>query len=81
MSTVKMNGLTAVITHKTEGRKVVGSHVYIAIQTSQGNIGVASALLGGKYNQEQGLQEFKKNTGRFNTIQAGFEMAKAMNLI
>jgi len=81
MSSIKINGLVSVITHKTEGKKVVGSHVFIALNTSNGNIGVASALLGGKWNETQALTEFKKNQKRFALIQKGFDMAKAMQLV
>ncbi len=81
----KLHGLTAVITYVTEqrGRRwvVVGSNCYVAIKTDKGNIGVASAVLGGNYNQQQLLAEFKKAPQRFKQIEPGYGIAKAANLI
>jgi hypothetical protein len=79
MKTCKLIGLVAVITYVTEkrGRRdvVVGSNVFIALKTSDGNKGVASARLGGNYNQEQALKEFTKNKKRFQLIEPGHTLA------
>ena len=80
----KIHGLVAVITYRYETRGnrqiVSGSNVYIALKSDKGNIGVASAVLGGNYNAEQALKEFQKQPQRFAKIDAGYDMAKAMNL-
>ena len=84
MST-KLIGLTTVITYVTEtrGRRqvVVGSNCYIAIKTDKGNIGVASAVLGGKCQEKDVLSEFKKAPQRFKQIEPGYSLAKAASLI
>ena len=80
----KILGLTTVITFKKElkGRKevIVASHVYVALKTEKGNIGVASATFGGKWDEKYTLLEFKKNPNRFKLIEEGYNIAKAAKL-
>lgn len=79
---IKITGLTAVITHKrNDKKKIVASNVLIALPGLTGNIGVAFATIGGNYNAEQALKEFKTNQKRFALIDNGFNMAKAMKLV
>lgn len=79
---IKISGLNAVVTHKrNEKKKIVASNVCIVLPGLNGNIGVAFATIGGNYNAEQALSEFKRNQKRFTLMNNGFNMAKAMKLV
>lgn len=57
-----------------KGNKGIGTLVDIRL----GEIAVATALIGGKWNPEQALGEFKKNPKRFKIANA--EVVKAMGI-
>lgn len=72
--------LSAVITPRLEGKKQVASHIYIVIKGPTKNIGVASCIAGGKWNEEQALREFNVARKRFTLIDEGMKLAQSMQL-